>query len=108
MSSSEIIFQEVKHRRKILINQHPVILEPNIQKNFNYFFGTESKFFIMYLKKKILRSRFLPFLNDFRYARATIKALCSRGLTTTLPNQRIYFSNNKKIKLGLLNESLTN
>jgi hypothetical protein len=34
----------------------------------------------MCLKEKILRSRFLPFLNDFRYARATIVALCSQGL----------------------------
>jgi hypothetical protein len=35
----------------------------------------------MCLKEKILRSRFLPFLDDFRYAGATIVALCSQGLT---------------------------
>jgi hypothetical protein len=81
MSSSEIIFLEVKHRRKILINQLPVIFE----KNLNYFLGTESKFFIMCLKEKILQSSFLPFLNDFRYARATIVALCSQGLNTLKP-----------------------
>jgi hypothetical protein len=34
----------------------------------------------MCLKEKILRSRFLPFLDDFRYAGATIVALCSQGL----------------------------
>jgi hypothetical protein len=68
MSSFEIIFPEVKHRRKILINQLPLKLEPNIRKKFNYFLGTESKFFIMCLKENILRSRFLPFLDDFRYA----------------------------------------
>jgi hypothetical protein len=38
----------------------------------------------MCLKEKILRSRFLPFLNDFRYARATIVALCSQGLTNNI------------------------
>jgi hypothetical protein len=29
----------VKHRRKILINQLPVILEPNIRKKIQLFFG---------------------------------------------------------------------
>jgi hypothetical protein len=71
----------VKHRRRILINQLPVILEANIRKKkSNYFLGTESKFFIMCLKEKILRSRFLPFLDDLRYAWATIVALYSQGL----------------------------
>ena len=84
MSSSEIIFQEVKHRRKFLINQHPVILEPNIRKKFQLFFGNWIKIFIMCSKDKILRSRFLPFLNDFRFAWATIMALCSQGLRKPL------------------------
>jgi hypothetical protein len=75
----------VKHRRKILINQLPVILEPNIRKKCNNFFGTESKFFIICLKEKILRSSFLPFLDDLRYAWATIVALCSQGLRMFKP-----------------------
>jgi hypothetical protein len=47
MSSAEIFFEEVKDRRKILINQHPVILEPNIRKKFQIFLGIKSKFFII-------------------------------------------------------------
>ena len=39
----------------------------------------------MCLKEKILRSRFLPFSNDLRYARATIVALFSQGLSFTGP-----------------------
>jgi hypothetical protein len=65
-------------------DQHPVILGQKFWKNFNYFFGTESKFFIMCLKEKIPRSRFLPFLNDSRFARATIVALCSQGLRASV------------------------
>ena len=80
MSSSEIIFQEVEHRLKFLINQHSVILDQTFKKNFNYFLRAESKFFIMCSKEKILRSRFLPFLDNFKYAWATIVALCSQGL----------------------------
>jgi hypothetical protein len=34
----------------------------------------------MYLKQKIPRSSFLSFFDDFRYAGATIVALCSQGL----------------------------
>jgi hypothetical protein len=34
----------------------------------------------MYLKEKIPRSSFLSFFDDFRYAGATIVALCSQGL----------------------------
>jgi hypothetical protein len=60
-----------KHKRKILINQLPVILEPDIRK----------KFFMMCLKEKILRSHVLTFCDDFRYAWAAIVALCSQGLT---------------------------
>ena len=79
LCSSEIIFPEVKHRRNILMNQLPIILEPNIWKKINHFFGTESKFFMICLKENILPSRFLLFLNDFRYAWATVVALCSQG-----------------------------
>ena len=35
----------------------------------------------MYLKQKIPRSSFLSFFDDFRYAGATIVALCSQGLS---------------------------
>jgi hypothetical protein len=41
--SSEIIFPEVKHRPKILIDQLPVILEQNIQKNIQLFFQNRIK-----------------------------------------------------------------
>jgi hypothetical protein len=34
----------------------------------------------MYLKQKIPRSSFMSFFDDFRYAGATIVALCSQGL----------------------------
>ena len=38
----------------------------------------------MCLKENILRSRFSPFLDDFRNAGATIVALCSQGLKTNM------------------------
>ena len=43
----------------------------------------------MNLKEKILRSRFLPFLDNLRYAWATIVALCSQQLSVNLIYQRI-------------------
>jgi hypothetical protein len=54
MSSSKIIFSELKHMRNILINEPPVILELNIRKKIYYFLGSESRFFIMCWKEKIL------------------------------------------------------
>jgi hypothetical protein len=38
----------------------------------------------MYLKQNIPRSSFLSFFDDFRYAGATIVALCSQGLSKNL------------------------
>ena len=77
---SNFIFSEVKHRRKIRKNHLPVILEPNIRKKMSIVFGIVTKCFIMYLKETILRTFFLSFFDGFRYAGATIVALCSQGL----------------------------
>jgi hypothetical protein len=80
MSSSEIIFPEVKHRRKIMINQLPVILEPNIRKKIQLFFWNRILILYNVFERKDFTIPFLPFLDDFRYAGATIVALCSQGL----------------------------
>jgi hypothetical protein len=84
MSSSEIIFQEVKQRRKILINQHPVILEPNIRNKFQLFFRNRIKILYNVFERKDSTIPFFAVLNDFRYARATIVALCSQGLSNLI------------------------
>ena len=55
MSSFEIIFPEVKHKQKILINQSPVIFEPKIQNKINHFYKTAGKLLIMYSKKTLVR-----------------------------------------------------
>ena len=67
MSSSEIISPEVKHRRKILINQLPVILEPNIRKKIQFFFGTESNFLIMSLKHHISTCILFGHFRNFKF-----------------------------------------
>jgi hypothetical protein len=52
MSSSEIISPEVKHRRKILTNQLPVILEANIRNKFRLFFGNRIKILFNVFERK--------------------------------------------------------
>ena len=51
----------------------------------------------MYLKQKIPRSSFLSFFDDFRYAGATIVALCSQGLNKIATNGFWHVKNWKKI-----------
>jgi hypothetical protein len=68
MSSSEIIFPEVKHRRKILINQLPVIMEPNIRKKIPLFFWNRIEILYNVFERNDFTIPFFGFFNDFRYA----------------------------------------
>jgi hypothetical protein len=74
MSSSEIIFPEVKHRR----------LEPNIRKKIKLFFWNGIEILYNVFERKDSTIPFSAFLDDLRYAWATIVALCSQGLNACL------------------------
>jgi hypothetical protein len=57
----------------------------------------------MYLKQKIPRSSFLSFFDDFRYAGATIVALCSQGLSSKcVDNRDIRMNKHKNLTFRLI------
>jgi hypothetical protein len=78
MSSFEILSQEVKHRRKNLINQHPVILEPNIRKIFQLFFENRIKILYNVFERK---DSTIPFFAFFEWFQVCLSHNCGSVLT---------------------------